>query len=84
MSDYIKKADAIRTLLEALNTNTLYAARAGAAIGKLPAVDAVPVVRCGECMHRNRYECNHISLGSTQLGVRDDWYCADGIRRAKE
>lgn len=51
----------------------------------LPAVDAVPVVRCGLCKHRfldgdnvvtARCELNHNSL------MPDDWYCADG--EAKE
>ena len=45
--------------------------------------DLIDVVRCRDCIHRDRYECNHISLGQTQLGVRDDWYCADGKRRTE-
>lgn len=40
-----------------------------------PTIDAVPVVRCGECKHfeREDYYCN-------RLGVTCDheWFCADG------
>ena len=43
-----------------------------------PTVDAVEVVRCKDCKHRNGYECNHIMLGNTKCGVTDDWFCADG------
>lgn len=44
-------------------------------------VDAVPIVRCKECKHRNRYECDRIRLGETKCGVTDDWFCADGERK---
>ena len=37
-------------------------------------IDAVPVVRCGECKHRNkRFSCS---------GRRDDWFCPNGERRS--
>lgn len=43
------------------------------AISKAPTVDAVPVVRCGECKHRNeRFSCS---------GRRADWFCPNGERR---
>lgn len=45
-----------------------------------PTVDAVEVVRCKDCKHRDKYECNHIMLGGTKCGVTDDWFCADGER----
>ena len=41
----------------------------------------VEVVRCKDCKHRDKYECNYISLGGTKCGVTDDWFCADGERR---
>lgn len=81
MSDYIKKSDAIRTSLEALNTNTLYAARAGAVIGKLPAVDAVPVVRCGECMHRRQPDGFCPVVGG--FCGDENWFCASGIKEER-
>lgn len=51
----------------------------------VPAVYAVEVVRCGECVHRyvagdnvrfNVCELNHNKVQS------DEWFCADGERRA--
>lgn len=39
------------------------------------------IVRCKDCKHRNKYECNHIMLGGTKCGVTEDWYCADGERK---
>lgn len=44
-------------------------------IKHVPAVDAVEVVRCGECIHR------HEGLRPNCHGRRPDWFCADGIRR---
>ena len=46
--------------------------------------DAVPVVRCKDCKHRDHYECNNIMLGKTRCGVTDDWFCADGERKDNE
>jgi hypothetical protein len=46
-------------------------------------VDAIPLVRCGECKHRNdltptkRHPC-------VDMAVDDDWFCADGERRGQE
>ena len=51
------------------------------AISMLPTIDAVPVVRCKDCKHREQYECNYIMLGNTKCGVTDDWFCADGERK---
>ena len=54
----------------------------------MPTVDAVPVVRCGECVYRsqtlkgswctNSKSCCHGCL------VRKDFYCADGERKDGE
>lgn len=42
-------------------------------IDQQPTVDAVEVVRCGECKNRfTRHQCQ---------GRRMDWYCASGERR---
>ena len=49
-----------------------------------PEADVVEVVRCKDCIHREKYECNHIMLGSTKLGVTDDYFCADGERKETE
>lgn len=39
-----------------------------------PVVDAVPVVRCKDCVHRH--------TRPTCAGRHPDWFCADGIRRS--
>lgn len=47
------------------------------------------VVRCQHCKHRFKnscdsvefYECDHMGLGQTRVGVKDDFFCADGERR---
>ena len=55
-------------------------------IRKAPTVDAVPVVRCGECKNRDpedhKCDCGHGILW--QLPREDDWFCADGERREED
>ena len=52
-------------------------------INKMPTVDAVQVVRCGECKHRYvdgdnvRYNVCELNHNKVQA---DDWFCADGER----
>ena len=78
MSDYIKKNDVRHLLLH----NDREAAIAQ--LDELESVDAVPVVRCGECIHRyvdgenvrfNVCELNHNKVQA------DDWFCADGEQK---
>ena len=45
------------------------------------AENIVEVVRCKDCIHREKYECDHIKLADTCLGVWDDFFCADGERK---
>ena len=51
-------------------------------IWNAPTVDAVPVVRCGECKNRDpedhKCDCGNGILW--QLPRQDDWFCADGER----
>jgi hypothetical protein len=51
-----------------------------------PPVDAVPVVRCKNCKHRDpedrKCDCGHDIMW--QLPRGDDWYCADGKPKDKE
>ena len=49
--------------------------------GSFPTESVTELVRCKDCKHRNGYECNHIMLGNTKCGVKDDWFCADGERK---
>ena len=54
-------------------------------IQSAPTID---IVRCKECKHREKYSCNeitfyecsHLRLYGTKVGVEDDWFCADGER----
>lgn len=49
----------------------------------------IDIVRCKECKHREKYpcdeiefyECGHLRLHGTKVGVKDDFFCADGERR---
>ena len=47
-------------------------------------MDGIEIVRCKDCKHREKNECNNIVLGSTKCGVYDEWFCADGERRESE
>lgn len=44
-------------------------------------MDAVPVVRCRECKHRNGTLCYMIAGGPPPIGTGDDYFCAYGERR---
>ena len=53
-------------------------------LDKIPAADVVPVVRCGECKHRDPEDkkCDCGGLEHTHMfPVADDWFCADGERK---
>ena len=46
-------------------------------------IDGVPIVRCGECIHRRKPLYPHPSLVWCQLIEHHrspDWFCADGRR----
>ena len=45
----------------------------------MPTVDAVPVVRCCECIHQ--MTCGFVS--ERPYKSRADWFCADGERRTE-
>ena len=49
------------------------------AIDESPTIDAVPVVRCKDCKHRDpedkKCDCGHDI--EWQLPRQDDWFCAD-------
>jgi len=51
-----------------------------------PTVDAVPVVRCRDCSHRNKILCPmiHETLGNGLIDyTTDDGYCDRGKRKGK-
>ena len=59
------------------------------ALDSAPSID---IVRCKECKNREKYpcgdiefyECSHLRLYGTKVGVEDDWFCADGERKENE
>ena len=57
------------------------------AVEQMPEVDAVPVVRCGECKYHSTYVCRNDFTGIShhcECGVPtydDDFYCFFGERR---
>lgn len=53
-------------------------------IWNAPTVDAVRVVRCGECKHRCGHMDGYTECDRTErirIWHPDDWYCAYGKRR---
>lgn len=52
-------------------------------LDNMPTIDAVPVVRCKDCKHRDpedkKCDCGHDIRW--QLPRDDDWFCKDGERR---
>ena len=55
-------------------------------MAKVPAVDAVPVVRCKGCKHRNPEDkwCDCGGMEGLILPRQDNWFCADGERRESD
>ena len=43
-----------------------------------PTIDAVPVVRCKDCVYRNIPKCCPCQIGG--FNVTDDWYCPMGVK----
>lgn len=63
---------------DALASNVMDASNADQALAMIddaPTIDAVPVVRCRECVHREKCfkYCKPL--------YDPDWFCADGQRR---
>lgn len=55
-------------------------------INAAPTVDAVEVVRCGECAYRRRCMLQHFVESNAVDGTKIDWsewYCADGERKTE-
>jgi len=49
----------------------------------LPAIDAVPVVRCSECKHRDpeNHHCDHPAGATIYFPRKDDDFCSYGERK---
>ena len=55
-------------------------------LDSLPTIDAVPVVRCKECIYRNDTEKGKALMWLPCEEVRkgDNWYCAEGERKCED
>ena len=80
MDDLISRAEAIEAIKP-----IRYCGDFISALIHLPAVDAVPVVRCRDCRHW------HEDIGATtkwlmchEIVTDRNWFCADGERRDSE
>lgn len=52
------------------------------ALAGAPTIDAVPVVRCKDCVYAEKEE-DILTCRSTAFGVKPDDYCSDGERRSE-
>lgn len=81
MDDLIKRQDALK--VSSMDSGIYIG------INNLPPVDAVEVVRCGECKNRFNGEhhdnCCDVLMEKVkwtfEVTVEPDWFCADGERR---
>ena len=79
--ELIRKSDALHAVLH--NTGDA----AVAAVQEIKAVDAVPVVRCGECMYDGRCMFQSFVIDNSRDEVpydKNTFYCADGERKDGE
>lgn len=89
MSRYID-ADALREKWLCLQGHDFSPSSFVYSIDNAPTVDAVPVVRCGECKYfiENTWECVRFSdrFGDEYSDARvyPEYYCADGERKDGE
>ena len=94
MDDLISRAAAIDAIYNSMRYGEGYKSVCARAICRLPAVDAVPVVRCRDCVYgclsknargEGRVFCENPDIeGMDYLVNEPDWYCADGERRESE
>lgn len=80
--DLINRGGAVKALIANIDD----VAEAFIQLEKLPAVDAVPVVRCGDCRFctslGNSLICD-VHTGFDNFYVTTEFYCADGERRER-
>ena len=85
MSDLIDRQKAIDALIDALAwtwSGTWSEKAAIDAIKKLPPVDAVPVIRCKECVHyKGHWYCETWNNSPGFPAVKEDGFCNMAERR---
>lgn len=81
----IDRSRVMTDYLENLGRNDSYKAKYEAlvkAVDDGPAIDAVPVVRCKDCVYRNVPKCCPCQLNGFK--VTHDWYCPMGVRNDRD
>lgn len=84
MSELIDR-EAVREFIKSYSHSTDVVYHMEKQLYEVPTIDAVPVVRCGECKYhlpeteRTNPYCNRFHCMKP-----DDWYCADGEREVQE
>lgn len=82
MSDLISRQAAYDTLTEYYNLRTEEQRKSiKGALSGVPTIDAVPVVRCKDCKHRDTKEGLCKGRGWPMQLVPDDGFCDKGERR---
>ena len=80
MDDLISRAAALNSLLMSKNYRDAHDS-----LEQLPAVDAVPVVRCKDCKHWHEdIDATTKWLMCHEIVTDRNWFCADGERRDSE
>ena len=75
MDDLIRRQDVITALRQA---KVFGHPDALTAINHIPAIDAVPVIRCGDCKWYYTSECQ---IKMSNYGLKYDDYCSYGERK---
>lgn len=89
MDDLISRAAAISEVMRTVDAHKheifhgelLHYTGIKAMLEALPAVDAVPVVRCRDCMYWKSDMLTHFWKPCDVVSTDKDWYCPCGKRR---
>ena len=82
MSDLISRDAAIAWFFRPYSNEECYSnIDVERALEKMPAVDAVVVVRCKDCKYWKDQSATSKWLPCCEIQTSGNWYCADGKRR---
>lgn len=88
MDDLISRKAAIEAVrglqIEPDSTQYIYSSDAIGVVKNVPSVDAVPVVRCGECRKYKMMSNDQTQVLCMGVWHGKNWYCADGEREELE
>lgn len=81
-----RQADMLEALTDKADDFRLFCKLADA-VEDAPTIDAVKVVRCKDCKHRDpedkKCDCGNLHHAGTIFPVPDNYFCADGERRTE-